>query len=117
MDELGTAKIAEFISDFTALASNDRSGVRMAIGDEPTADFSSAKGPDRHGVASLKAPIDPRDAGRQLALALPQRSSRAGINDDYSTGLKRPSDPTLSRRHRVRMGQEPGADPGRSQRR
>ena len=59
MDELGTAKIAEFISDFTALASDDRGGVRMAIGDEPTADFRSPKAPDRHGVASLEAPIDP----------------------------------------------------------
>ena len=49
-----------------------------------------------------KAPSTRGDAGRQQALAAPQRCHRAGIDDDRAARLQRAGDPCLARRGRVR---------------
>ncbi len=116
MDQLGAPKVAENVGDFTALAPDDGLGVLMAVSGEPAADLNAVAVPDDHRVAPLETPLDPRDAGRQQALACGQRLGRAIIDDERALRLERAGDPALPRRHRVLARQEPGRHPRLGQR-
>src|SRR6185437_4878733 len=85
MDQLGTAKIAENIRDFTALAADDGLRLLMVVSGEP----------------APEAPLDARDASRKQALARGECRRRALIHDEGALGLQRACDPALARRHRV----------------
>src|SRR6185437_15012071 len=80
VDQLGAAKVAENLGDFTALAANNGLGLFMVVGREPATELGTVAVADHHGVAALEAPFDSGHARRQQALARGQRLSRALID-------------------------------------
>ena len=84
-------------------------GVLGVVGDEAAADFGAVRPAHDHGIAARERALDLDDAGRQQAVAAPQRRDRAGIDRERALRLERAGDPFLARRDRIGRRQEPGA--------
>ena len=97
------------VGDLAAFPADDALGVDAGIGDQPAAQLAAVGRADDHRVAALEAALDARDAGRQQALAGRQRLLGAGVDVDVALRLELPGDPALARRHRIGVGEEPGA--------
>src|SRR5262245_46693519 len=108
MDQLGAAKIAENLLDFTALAPDDGFGLLMVVGGEPAADFDALAVPDDDGVAALEAALDPGDAGGQEALARGECRGCALVDGERAPRFERARDPALARGDRILARDEPG---------
>src|ERR1700745_2303511 len=98
-DQLGAAKIAENVSNFTALAADDGFRLLVVVSGEPTAKLGALTVPDHHPIAALEAPLDARDAGRKQTLPRGERRRSSSVYDEGALWLERACDPALPSRH------------------
>src|SRR4029078_13377670 len=89
VDQLRAAKVAENFRDFTALAADNRLGLRVIVSGEPAADLGPVAGPDHDRVATLEAAFDSGHPGRQQALARSQCLHRAIVENHRAFRLER----------------------------
>ena len=118
MDQLRTAKIAEYLGDFTALAPDDRRRHPRDHRQSAHGRFRFPSGP-RIATASPRSkwPTTSVTPGRQQALAASKRFGRAGSTTTAPARFERPTNPAFARCHWVGMRQEPSADARRRKRR
>ena len=79
------------------------------ISDKAAPDLDSVRAAHHDGVAAAKISFHPLHTRRQQALASPQRSHGALVNEDRATRLERARDPLLARGDGIGLGQEPRA--------
>src|SRR5262249_33128171 len=108
VDQLGAAKIAENVSNFTALAADDGFRLLVVVSGEPAAKLGALAVSDHHRIAALEAPLAARDAGRKQTLPRGERRRSSRIYDEGALWLECACNPAFARRHRVRARQKPG---------
>ena len=101
VDQLGAAKVAENLSDFTALAADNGLGLFVVVGGEPATD--STPSPFRITTASPRSKLPSTrvtPAGNRL---LPEASAWAAPLSTVTGALRlqRAGDPALARRYRI----------------
>src|SRR5262249_42780934 len=101
VDQLGAAKIAENVRNFTALAADDGFRLLVVVSGEAAAKLGALAVPDHHRIAALEAPLDARDAGRKQTLPSGERRRSPPVYDEGALWLECARAPPLPPFHPV----------------
>src|SRR5260221_10617978 len=107
MDDLVAATVAEDGCDFTAFVPGNPADIVARIGGEAARRLVAVARAHNDGIAAFERSLDGNDAGRQQALAAPQRCPGTVIDGQHADRVERPGDPSLARGKRFGGRDEP----------